>query len=279
MINVSCSRTQLSDAGEARNRGLLISSQALALPLPVYIATALPLPVYRRENFVRSHQAWTQTTNVVVDFLFIVTPIVEVCSCSMCCCTLLYVHSSIAIILMGKRELIALLNLSSWCLVMVVRLFLAVPRGCLRYVIVVFPDHTHLLFLIYYWVRATSERRTCADTEGNMGSAENHNFDRLLRKLAFGRPPPPLEKSWTPFPHPVKCLTTSGTLENYCFPKNKTSDPSVKLLNKLKVRTKNSKSNKTTLSELFTVRWAWTLYPHLIRNSWIRACRRHIIPH
>ena len=29
------------------------------------------------------------------------------------------VHSSIAIILMGKRELIALLNLSSWCLVMV----------------------------------------------------------------------------------------------------------------------------------------------------------------
>ena len=32
---------------------------------------------------------------------------------------------------MGKRELIALLNL---------------PRGCLQFVIVVFPDHTHLLF-------------------------------------------------------------------------------------------------------------------------------------
>ena len=75
-------------------------------------------------------------------------PIVEVCNCSMFCCTLLYVHSSIAIILMGKRgELIALLNLSSWCLVMAERLFLAVPRGCLRFVIVVFPDHTHLLFL------------------------------------------------------------------------------------------------------------------------------------
>ena len=55
------------------------------------------------------------------------------------CCTLLYVHSSIAIILMGKRELVALLNLSSWCLVMVERLFLAVPWGCLRFVIVVFP--------------------------------------------------------------------------------------------------------------------------------------------
>ena len=65
----------------------------------------------------------------------------------MFCCTLLYVHFSIAIILMGKRELIALLNLSSWCLVMVERLFLTVPRGCLQFVIVVFPDHTHLLFL------------------------------------------------------------------------------------------------------------------------------------
>ena len=48
---------------------------------------------------------------------------------------------------MGKRELIALLNLSSWCLVMVERLFLAVPRGCLQFVIVVFPDHTYLLIL------------------------------------------------------------------------------------------------------------------------------------
>ena len=66
----------------------------------------------------------------------------------MFCCTLLYVHSSIAIILMGKRELIALLNLSSWCLVMVRRLFLSVPQGCLQFVIVVFPDHTHLLFLL-----------------------------------------------------------------------------------------------------------------------------------
>ena len=70
-----------------------------------------------------------------------------VCNCSMFCCTLRYVHSSIAIVLMGKRELVALLNLSSWCLVMVERLFLAVPWGCLWFVIVAFPDHTHLLFL------------------------------------------------------------------------------------------------------------------------------------
>ena len=52
-----------------------------------------------------------------------------------------------SIFLMGKRELIALLNLSSWCIMMVERLFLAVPRGCLQFVIVVFPDQAHLLFL------------------------------------------------------------------------------------------------------------------------------------
>ena len=39
------------------------------------------------------------------------------CNCSMFCCTLILVHSSFAIILMGKRELVALLSLSSWCLV------------------------------------------------------------------------------------------------------------------------------------------------------------------
>ena len=81
--------------------------------------------------------------------MFIVTPIVGVCNCSKFCCTLLYVHFSIAIILTGKRELIALLNLSSWCLMMDERLFLVVPRGCLQFVIVVFPDHTHLLFLCF----------------------------------------------------------------------------------------------------------------------------------
>ena len=70
-----------------------------------------------------------------------------VCNCSMFCCTLLYVHSSVANILMGKRGLVVLLNLSSWCLVMVEWLFLAVPWGCLWFVIVVFPDHTQLLFV------------------------------------------------------------------------------------------------------------------------------------
>ena len=91
-----------------------------------------------------------------------------VCNCSMFCCTLLYVHSRIAIILMGKRELIALLNLSSWCLVMVERLFLAVSQGCLQFVIVVFPDHTHLLFF------------SCRDP------FLKDPFSRLYRSRAFG---------------------------------------------------------------------------------------------
>ena len=82
----------------------------------------------------------------LVDLLFIVTSIMGVCNCSLFCCMLLYVHSSFAIILMRMRELVALLSLSSWCLMIVVWLFLAVPWICLQFVIVVFSDHTH-----YFW--------------------------------------------------------------------------------------------------------------------------------
>ena len=65
---------------------------------------------------------------------------------------------------MGKRELIAMLNLSSWCLMMVERLFLTVPRGCLQFVIVVFPDHTHLLFLSYIFYNSFDTEGCCRDT-------------------------------------------------------------------------------------------------------------------
>ena len=68
---------------------------------------------------------------------------------------LLYVHSSFAITLMGKRELVVLLSLSSLCLVIVVCLFLAVAWVCLQFVIVVFPDHIHLLFLCLITVPCT----------------------------------------------------------------------------------------------------------------------------
>ena len=71
-------------------------------------------------------------------------------NCSMFCCTLLYVHSSFVIILMGKRELVALLSLSTWCLMVVVWLFFVVPWVCLLFVIVVFPDHTHYFSLGSY---------------------------------------------------------------------------------------------------------------------------------
>ena len=74
-----------------------------------------------------------------------------------CCVWSLFCYSvlcppSFAIVLMGKRErereLVALFFLSSWCLVTVsvLWLFLAVPKFGLQCVIVVFPDHTHLLF-------------------------------------------------------------------------------------------------------------------------------------
>ena len=88
--------------------------------------------------------------SVVVDFfVYCYSHCGNVIVRTMFCCTLLYVHFSFTIILMGKRELVALLSLSSWSLVMVVWLFLAVPWGCLRFVIVVFPDHTHLIFLSF----------------------------------------------------------------------------------------------------------------------------------
>ena len=82
--------------------------------------------------------------DLVVD-LFIVTPTVGVCNCSMFCFTLLYIPSSFAIILMGKRELVALLSLSSWCLLIVVWLFLTVPWVCLDY---------FLIILTIFWFRS-----------------------------------------------------------------------------------------------------------------------------
>ena len=80
---------------------------------------------------------------------------------------------------MGKREVVALLKLSSWCLVMVERLFLAVPQGCLRFVIVVFPDHTHLLYSIentgYLSVNAKVFKRTNIVSSFITGMIENES--------------------------------------------------------------------------------------------------------
>ena len=66
---------------------------------------------------------------------------------SLVCYALLCVLSSFAIILKRKRELVALLLLLCKRLftINVLRLFLTVPWVGMQCVIVVFPDHTHLL--------------------------------------------------------------------------------------------------------------------------------------
>ena len=69
---------------------------------------------------------------------------------SLICYALLYVNSSFAIIFKRKRKLVALLLLSYRCLVTVKALWLfpTVLWVGLQCVIVVFPDHTHLLFFL-----------------------------------------------------------------------------------------------------------------------------------
>ena len=64
----------------------------------------------------------------------------------MFCCVLLCVHSGFVFILFGREELVALVSLSSCASWFVVLLFLPVPWVCLQFVIVVFLDHTHLLY-------------------------------------------------------------------------------------------------------------------------------------
>ena len=84
------------------------------------------------------------------------------CDCSIFCTLSIYVHSSFANILMGKRELVALLSLYFWCLVIVVWLLLPVPWVYLQFVLVVFPDNTH-----YF----------CSDYQGNTCITSFLDFD------------------------------------------------------------------------------------------------------
>ena len=77
---------------------------------------------------------------------------------SLFCYALLCVHSSFAIILKRKRKLVVLLLLSYRCILTmnVLRLFLTVPWVGLQCVIVVFPNHTHLVFEYTYISREYS---------------------------------------------------------------------------------------------------------------------------
>ena len=56
-----------------------------------------------------------------------------------------YAVSILVINHLDGNGLVALLGLCFWCLVIVVWLLLAVPRVCMQFVIVEFPDHTHYL--------------------------------------------------------------------------------------------------------------------------------------
>ena len=73
-------------------------------------------------------------------------------ACSVFCCALFCVLSSFAIILMWKRELVALLCMSSWCLgaVIVLWFFLTVSLVGMQCVVVVFHYHTHFLFRLMH---------------------------------------------------------------------------------------------------------------------------------
>ena len=64
----------------------------------------------------------------------------------MFCCTLPNVRTCFAIILIEKRELVALPSLASWCLVMVVWLFLAVLWVCLQFLICISRSNSLTIF-------------------------------------------------------------------------------------------------------------------------------------
>ena len=60
--------------------------------------------------------------------------------------------------------------------ILVLRLFLAVPRGCLQFVIVVFPDHTHLLILKSVYLELRFSVHIAPNTTSN---TLNNNFSFL----------------------------------------------------------------------------------------------------
>ena len=70
---------------------------------------------------------------------------------SLFCYAILCVHSSFAIILKRKRKLVASLLLSNRFIVAIniLWLFLTLSWIGLQWVILVFPDHTHLLFIVF----------------------------------------------------------------------------------------------------------------------------------
>ena len=87
---------------------------------------------------------------------------VEVLYLSLFCYELLCTHSSFAIILKKKKKLVALLLFSYLCIVTinVLWLFLTMQWVGLQYVIVVFPDHTHLLLDLYVNINSIFNKKS-----------------------------------------------------------------------------------------------------------------------
>ena len=77
---------------------------------------------------------------------------VDVLCLSLFCYALLCVHSGFAIILKGKRKLVALLLLSYRCIVTINVLWLIImaPWDGLLCVVALYPDHAHLPLFLFY---------------------------------------------------------------------------------------------------------------------------------
>ena len=118
---------------------LVISSNVMPTTIKPYIRHLL--------NIWTQHATWFYKVAVLLLLIRCCSHCGVLCLFHVLLC-IVCVLSSFAIISMGKRELVALLCLFSLCLVIVVVqwLFLTVPWVGLQCVILVFPDHTHLLF-------------------------------------------------------------------------------------------------------------------------------------
>ena len=103
------------------------------------------------------------------------------CICSMFCCTLLYIHSNFAILLMGKRELVAFLSFSSWCLLIVVWHFLVVQWICLQFVLWLWYSlniFTH--YFTYEPVHEISNNVLCATSKASDQPAHTRSLIRAF---------------------------------------------------------------------------------------------------
>ena len=79
---------------------------------------------------------------------------------------------------------------------MVERLFLAVPWGCLQFVIVVSPDHTHLLFLIILTIYKNRQKSTGVTVSS---SPDSFSLSERIDYSVFSPPsqfPPPILYFW-----------------------------------------------------------------------------------